>query len=165
LSIAFSTQGFDFKTVKPLFSFPDSTASVHSILSGYIDNDPYKDLVLLMAAPRNAFGLVYGKGGGAFRDTMEIIRGAQPLNEDAVLIRDVNADGHADLTWIDVGKNAVVTAYGRGRRKFDTPVTLCSANGVSAIRIAAMKVPDIQDLILTNGLKGSITIMFDPFTK
>jgi len=163
LSVAFSEQGFDFKAVKSLFSFSDSTASVHSILSGYVDDDPYKDLVLLISAPRNAFGLVYGKGEGVFRDTMEIIRGAQPLNEDAVLIRDVNGNGHIDLTWIDVGRNAVVTAYGRGHRKFDPPVKLCSASGVTAIQIAALKVPTIQDLILTNGSKGSVTIMFDPF--
>jgi hypothetical protein len=163
LSIAFSTQGFDFKTVKPLFSFPDSTAGVRSILSGYVDDDAYKDLVLFMSAPRNAFGLVYGKGGEAFRDSLDIIHGAQPLNEDAVLLRDVNSDGHIDLTWIDVGRNAVVTAYGRGHRKFDLPVSLCSASGITAIQIAAMRVPTIQDLILTNGLKGTLTIMFDPF--
>jgi hypothetical protein len=163
LSIAFSTQGFDFKTVKPLFSFPDSVASVHSILSGYVDDDPYKDLVLLMAAPRNAFGLVYGKGGETFRDSIEIIRGVQPLNEDAVLLRDVNADGHTDLTWIDVERNAVVTAYGRGHRTFDSPVSLCPASRITAVQIAPLKVPTIQDLILTNGSKGTITIMYDPF--
>jgi hypothetical protein len=163
LSIAFSSQGFDFKTVSPLFAFSDSTASVRSILSGYVDDDPYKDLVLLMSAPRNAFGLVYGKGREAFRDSLDIIRGAQPLSEDAVLLRDVNADGNADLTWIDVDKNAVVIAYGRGHRKFDLPVSLCSATGITAIQIAAMKVPAIQDLILTNGSKGSVAIMFDPF--
>jgi hypothetical protein len=163
LSVAVPTQGFDFKTVKQILSFADSTASVHSLISGYVDDDHYKDIILIMSQPRNAFGIVYGKEGGTFRDSLEILRNVHPLNEDAVLLRDVDNDGRMDLTWIDAGKNAVITMYGQGNRKFDSPVSICPANRVTAIQIASIKFPNIQDLILANGSKGSVTVMFDPF--
>ncbi len=163
LSIAFPGGGFDFKTVKPLLTFSDSTASVRSILSGYVDNDQHKDLILIMPTPRSAFGVVYGRGGGTFRDSVELIRNVQLLNEDAFLLRDVDSDGHPDMTWIDTGRNAIVTMYGRGNRKFDPPMSIRSANHITAIQIASMKFPNIQDLIFANGSKGTISIFFDPF--
>ncbi|MBM2839668.1 MAG: hypothetical protein HW412_196 [Bacteroidetes bacterium] len=163
LSLAFSTEEFDFKTVKSVMSFADSTASVHALLSGYIDDDRYKDLLLIMSRPRTAMGIVYGKEGGMFKDSLYVLRNVEPLNEDAVLLRDVDNDGHTDLTWIDSGKNAVMTIYGRGNRKFDSAVTVAPARGVTAIEIASIKFPDVQDLILANGSKGSVSIMFDPF--
>lgn len=165
LSAAYASEGFDFKTVKQILSFPDSTACVHSIISGYLDDDPYKDIILLMSPPRNAFGILYGRQDGTFKDTLDLIRNVQPLGEDAVVIRDADGDGHRDLTWVDVGRNAVVTMYGKENHKFETPVTVCSGNRVTAIEIAGIKSSHIQDLILANGSRGFISVMFGPFQK
>lgn len=163
VSLAFASQGFDFKTVKQVLSLPDSAPSVRSIATGFVDEDSFRDVLLLMAPPRNAFGIVYGKGGGLFRDSVELIRNVQPLDEDAVLLQDVNRDGHADLTWIDVSRNAVVTAYGHGKRKFGPPVLIVPAAGVTALAVADVKTPNVLDLILVNGSKNSVNIIFHPF--
>ena len=165
LSIAFSDQEFDFRTVKTLFSFPDSTGSVHSIISGFVDDDLHKDLVLVMSPPRSALGVVYGKGEGAFRDSVETLRDVHPLNGDDVLVKDVNGDGFSDLTWIDTERKAVVTAFGKGHHRFDSPVMICPANHITSIQVASMKVPSIQDLILLDGPRGSASVVFGPFGK
>ncbi len=165
LSAAYATEGFDFKTVKQLLSFPDSTACVHSIISGYLDDDPYKDIILLMSPPRNAFGILYGRQDGSFKDTLDFIRNVQPLDEDAVVIQDADGDGHRDITWVDVGKNAVLTMYGKGNRRFEPPVSVCSGNRVTSIEIGGIKSSHSRDLILANGSKGFISVIFAPFLK
>jgi hypothetical protein len=82
-----------------------------------------------------------------------------------MIIRDVDGDGHRDITWLDAGKNAVVTMFGKGNRKFDAPVTICPASRITAMQIAGIRSPHSQDLILANGTGGSITVVFAPFVK
>jgi FG-GAP-like repeat len=163
VSIAFPGQGFEFKTVKPVLSFSDSTSSVRAIVSGYVDDDRHKDVVLILSPPRNSLALLFGRADGSFEDSLEIIRGAQPLNENALILQDVDGDGHRDLTWLDEGKAAVVTAYGDGQRKYGAPVSICPARRVTAIQVSSILQAASQDLILANGTKGSITVLFGAF--
>jgi len=165
LSIAFPEQGFDVKTAKSLFSFPDSTGSVHSIVTGYVDSDPYRDLVLVMSPPRNSLGVVYGKEGGAFRDSMEIIRDVRPLKREDVLVKDVDGDGRTDLTWIDTDRKAVVTSYGKGDRTFAGPVVIHAALNATGFAVAGLRIPSAQDLVLLNGRRCAVSIIFDAFRR
>jgi hypothetical protein len=98
-----------------------------------------------------------------FADTLDFLRGVHLLNEDALLLQDVDNDGHVDLTWIDLDTDAVMTMYGRGNRRFDSARNVYPAHGVTAIQVANIKSTRRQDLVLTNGSRGSITIVFDPF--
>ena len=163
VSVAFASQGFDFKSVKPLLSFTDSLGGVQGMVSGYVDDDQMKDLVLILRSPRSSFGVLFGRGEGLFNDSLEIIHGAQPRNEDALILGDVDGDGHRDLTWLDEGKGAVLTAYGKGERKYDPPVLISPARRVTAIQVASLKHSGSRDLILANGTKGSVTILFGAF--
>jgi hypothetical protein len=97
LSFALPDREFDFTTITPLLSFLDSSASVHALLSGYLDDDGFHDVVVPLSSPRNALGLVYGRSGGLFADTLDFLRGVHLLNEDALLLQDVDNDGHVDL--------------------------------------------------------------------
>jgi hypothetical protein len=165
LSIALPSTEFEFKSIKHLFTFADSSSGLHALVPAYLDEDLVRDLIVVLPSPRNELGLIYGMGGGQFKDSLEMIRGAQPLNEDAIIVRDVNNDGHPDVTWIDGSRNAVVTSYGRGNHRFDPPVTICPANRITAIQVASLRKPAVQDLILANGVRGTVSIMFDPFTR
>ena len=165
LSVAYAGRGFDFSSAKQVMTFSDSAVNVRAIIPGYLDNDSTIDLILLMSSPRNGLRIVYGGPAATFKDSVDVIRNVQPIGEDAMIIRDVNGDGHRDLTWIDAGKNAVVTMYGRGNRQFDAPVTICPASRVTAIEIAGLKSVHSQDLVLANGSRGSITVVFDPFAR
>jgi hypothetical protein len=165
VSIALPTTEFDFKTIRHVVSFADSATGSHALIPAFVDEDQFKDLVIVLPSPRNALGILYGRGDGQFRDSLEVLRNVQPLNEDAVIVRDVNADGHPDITWIDVARNAVMTSYGRGNHRFDQPVSLCPATKVAAIQIAALRKAGDYDLILANGMRGTITLLFDPFAR
>lgn len=165
LSIAVPVHEFDFKAIKQVLTFADSSSSVRSIVSGFVDDDVNKDLVLILSSPRNSLGIVYGKGGGAFEDSIEFIRNVQPMNEDALILADVDLDGHSDITWLDTGRNAVVTMYGRGNRRFETPVVISAANRVSAIHVARISSIHSLDLIMANSSKGTLSVIQSPFRR
>jgi hypothetical protein len=165
LSLGFGDQNFNFHTVNTLLTYKDSTVSTRDIISGYVDGDAFKDIVLLLASPRNALGIVLGRGNGTFRDSLEWVEGIQPLDDDALILHDLNSDGDVDITLLDRGKESVVVLYGRGRGVFEKPVSICSSKGVTSIRVASLKKARVQDLILSNTFKGTISLMFDPFTK
>ena len=165
LSIGLGGQDFNFKTMKSLFEYEDSTVCSRNIISGYVDGDAFKDIVVILGSPRNALAIAFGRGNGTFRDSLEWIEGIQPLDDDAFILRDVNGDGDVDITLIDRGRESVVVLYGRSRGVFERPVSICSSAGVTSIRVASLRKYRVQDLILSNTVKGTISLLFDPFTK
>ena len=165
ISIAPSSAGFDFKNIKRLFSYSDSLASTRSIVAGYIDGDPYKDIVVILAPPRNLLVFGFGRGDGTFRDSLEWVRDVEPLNDDAIVLRDVDGDGNVDITVLDTARDAVVVRYGTGGGRFGPPSVICAADGINAIAIGALREANVHDLILSNGKKGTVSIMFAPFRR
>ena len=165
ISVALSASNFTFASSTPLFSYADSTASTQSVLPGYVDADSFKDFVLLVGPPRNAIGVVYGRGQATFRDSVEWIPEVQPLNDDAIVFRDVDNDGHGDMTLIDSVRKEIVVLYGMIDGQFGPPVRIHSARGVMAIGVAPLREPKVQDLVFTNSDKGIVAILFHPFRR
>lgn len=165
LSIARATQGFDFKSIQQLLTYEDSSQSTRSIISGNVNDDQFKDIVLLFSAPRNGLGLVYGNRNGAFADSVEVVKGVQPVSDDAVIMKDMDGDGHRDIALIDGLRNAIVVLYGRGDDRFETPVTLAPVAGNSSFRVMSMSGKKRQDLILSDSSRGTVSIIHDPFRK
>jgi len=165
LSIARTTQGFDFKSIQQLLTYEDSSQSTRSIISGNVNDDQFKDIVLLFSAPRNGLGLVYGNQNGAFADSVEVVKGVQPVSDDAVIMKDMDGDGHRDIAMIDELRNAIVVLYGRGGDRFETPVALTPVARNSSFRVMSMSGKKRQDLILSDSSKGTVSIIYDPFRK
>jgi hypothetical protein len=156
---------FDFRTVSPLLSFADTVSSVDRILLARVNPDTLKDAVVFMGHPRNSIGIAYGLQGGTFDDSLEWIPNVVPQDEDATILQDADGDGLTDFIVIDSGRKSVIAVYGQPRGGFTSPVTICPAEGISSIRVASMKQPPIKDLILANGAKGIVSIMFQPFRR
>jgi hypothetical protein len=123
------------------------------------------DVVIVLAAPENSLGLALGRGDGTFRDTIDWIRGVSPVHPDELLIRDVDHDGLADITFVDSLRGEVVTLYGLGGGKFALPATICQAEGVTHIAVASIKSAPSDDLVLVHRDQAVVSIQFSAFRK
>lgn len=157
--------GFTFLPARPLFAFGDTLSVTKMILAGNIDVDDRKDIMLVMAPPRNQIGIALGSGDGTFSDSLQWLPDIQPLNEDGVLMKDIDGDGKTDIAVLDAGRNAIMVLFGNGKGGFSLPIPVCSAEGVSAIQFASLRTPGVQDLVYTNADKGTVSIMFGPFHR
>jgi hypothetical protein len=165
VSLATGTPGFDFKGVRELFTYPDSLSSTKMIFTGRVDEDSFPDLVLSLGSPYNSLAIAYGKGGGTFRDTLEWIRNVRPLRDDEIVIRDVNGDGLNDLVFLDAERNAVIAVYGVGAGRFAPPAVVAPGKGVTGLAVGRLRKSGGDDLVLSHGERGVVSIMFAPFVK
>ncbi|MBI4534798.1 MAG: VCBS repeat-containing protein [Ignavibacteriae bacterium] len=163
--IGIAESGFDFKTTQSLFSYGDSTSSTRAIVTGYVNNDATKDILVSLGPPRNAILIAYGKGDGTFRESLAWIRGAYPVNDDAIVIQDVNNDDINDLVFVDGNKKGVVVLYGGEHGGFRSPISIVQGEGIRSVRVASLRQPKIQDLILSDADKGIVSIIYNPFRK
>lgn len=156
---------FNFRTVKRLFSYADSTSTTRSLFSGYVNTDSLKDILILLGPPHKALGICYALGAGVFSDSVEWVPGVHPLNDDVVLLQDVNGDGRNDIAYLDGEKERVFVIYQRFEGGFRMPVSIMQAPGVRGIRIAQLKTQGVNDLILSHADKGKVSIVFDAFRR
>lgn len=165
LSLAMSDAGFDFHAIRKLLEFNDPAGTAHAITTGFVDRDDHKDILMFFGAPRNAAGIVYGEGNGAFRDSLEWIRDFCPAGDDRVVLRDLDGNGTSDLAGLDEEHGAVVVAYQKEQGGFQSPVAVLPAKGATGMSIARLRAPDRDDLILSWGAKGTVSITYDAFRK
>jgi hypothetical protein len=165
MSVGFAYKGFDFRTLRDVVSYVDSTVSTNAIITGFINKDQYKDAILSLTAPQNTLGFVYGTANGSFRDSVEWMPDISVQSGDSMILRDVDGDGHPDITYVDGSRGAVMTLYGRGDGHFEPPAYVCDARGVHSIRIAELKNSKSRDLILSRPAKGVVSILHDPFRR
>ncbi len=163
VSIAFAEPGFSFRTMNRIFSYEDSSNATRMILTGNVDGDAAKDIVVALGPPKNALGIVYGRGIGAFEDTIRWQTGIRPENEDAVIIEDVNRDGYNDIVLVDQVRKGVVMLRGREGRLFGEPQMVYPGDDIGGMRVASLLQPDKKDLIVTHTSSGTVRIVYDPF--
>lgn len=160
-----SAAGISFPPPAELFSFPDSSASTRIVLHNYVNKDGRKDVVVVMGAPQNRLGIWYNNGTDTPTDSIEWIRNVQPVDEDAVLIKDVNDDEQTDLLWIDGIRKTVVVLYGSERRGPRQPVDLVPAEGARSLRVGSMRDVRVNDLILSHPDRGTVSLIMNPFQR
>ena len=165
VSISTSEAGIQFKTAKPLFSYADSGSTTRFLDAGYLNSDPFKDVLVVLGPPRNEMGIWYGRPQNVTRDSIEWIRNVQPAGDDAILIRDVNDDKVADVTWLDQLRKAVLTMYGSEKRGFRSPAVVVSGDAISSLRIGSFFDQRQHDLVITNADRGTVTILMNPFSR
>jgi hypothetical protein len=160
LSLAMSDSGFDFRSIHRLLDFADPGGTAHSIMTGFVDRDEDKDILIFFGEPRNAVGILYGRGNGTFRDSLDWIRNIRPAGDDVVLLRDLDGNGATDMACIDERLEAVVVVYQKEEGGFQAP-----AHGATGMRIAPLRSAGRNDVILARGGSGTVSIIFDPFRK
>ncbi len=160
-----STAGVSFPAPTEMFSFEDSTSSTRMVLHDYVNKDGRKDIVFVLGPPQNKMGIWYNNEAHAAKDSLEWVTNVQPLDEDAFLIRDVNGDDLTDITWIDSIRKSVVVLYGTERRGRRRPVDLVTAEAARSLRVGSMREVGVNDLILSNSTRGTVSIITNPFQR
>ncbi len=165
LSIGLGGEGFDFKEITPLLSYPDSLAATRSIVSAYVNGDAFKDIVIYLTGPRNSLGIIHGRSDGTVRDSVVWVRGVHLAGDDAIFFRDVDGDTETDIAYLDPSAKAVMVAYGKKDGTFHPPKLVYPAQGVTSFRIEPMRNTHNMDLILSNAANGTVSVIFDPFSR
>ncbi len=158
-----SSAGINFPPPTELFSFADSTASTRMVLHNYVNDDARKDVVVVLGPPENRLGIWYNTPDAG--ESLEWIRNVQPVDEDAIVIKDANGDEQADLIWIDEIRKAVLVLDGSERPGLGRPVELVPAEGARSLRVASMREVGVNDLILSYPERGTISVIMNPFRR
>lgn len=165
VSMAVASPSFSYRTTKPLISFADQSPATLNILTGYVNADTFRDLILTLGPPWNMLGVAYGREDGSCRDSVTWVRGVRWTNEEAVVVADVNGDHLTDVTYVDPQNKAIMTLYGDPSGRLGTPVRVCAAEGIEDIKVASLRQPNTLDLVVTNGPRAVISLIFDPFRR
>ncbi|HXG01466.1 MAG TPA: VCBS repeat-containing protein [Bacteroidota bacterium] len=159
-----SEKGMQFSAAKPLFSFSDSAGAASYLFYDYVNKDGERDAVVVAGHPTNAIGVWYG-GTTAESSRVEWIRNIRPKSEDAIVMKDINGDDVREIVCIDDLRDAVVAVYGLERRGQPRVVQVAPARGAASLRIAGLRGPSNEDLVLSYPERGTIAIVTDPFRK
>jgi hypothetical protein len=162
---AYSRDSMAFDPPKRLFSFSDTSRSVHGIIVEDFDGDGRPDVLVHLGAPVNAMLVAPANGQGQGRDSLYWIRGIHMTDPSAAIVEDVNGDGAMDITYIDEPRRSVLTLYGRAKGKLSSPVTIWQERPVSSVCVARLHQPDAADLILADAARSTVTVLFHPFRK
>ena len=165
LSVGLGGEGFDFKEVSPLLSFPDSLSTTRATVSGYVNGDAFKDVAVYLGEPRNSLGIIYGRGDGTVRDSVVWVRGVHLAGDDAIFFRDVDDDTETDIAYLDSSRKTVMVAYGKKDGTFHSPRSVYSGQGIASFRIDRMRNEDTMDLVMANAATGTVSIIFNPFSR
>lgn len=157
--------GTAFAAARPMLTVPDTAGAARSILTARITQDSLPDLAVFFGPPRNAMAVIAGSGGGEFRDPPLWVNGVSPLNDDAVLFRDVDGDGLVDCTLVDRVRGGVVTLYGAGDGSFSEPDVVWSGRRATAIRVAPSTAEGRSDLVVVSEEGGWVSVVADPFRR
>lgn len=144
-------------------TFPDSTASARSLLAGRITPDSLPDLAAFFGPPRNAMALLAGAGRGEFREPPRWIPGVNPVNDDAVIFGDADADGMPDITLVDRSRQGVVTLYGMQDGGYTEPTVVWSGRRATGVALAPRGAWGRHDLVVVSEEGGWVSVVPDPF--
>lgn len=159
-----SEKGMQYSDARSLFSFSDSAGAASYLFYDYVNKDGEKDVVVVTGHPTNAIGVWYG-GATAESSRVEWIRNIRPKSEDAVVLKDINGDDICEIVCIDDLRDAVVAVYGLEHRGQPRVVQVAPAHGAASLRIAGLRGPSNEDLVLSFPKRGTIAIVTDPFRK
>lgn len=164
ISMAFADNDFNFHTITHVLSYGDSQASTTGMVSALIDRDEHKDLLLLVGPPVNALAVALARGDGTFRDSLMWLHEIRPTHEDALVVRDVDMDGINDIVFVDEIRESIVVLYGE-RSGYTRPVEIRGAGKPQSIRVAPLVHAGTMDLVASDSARGTISILFGPFTR
>jgi hypothetical protein len=165
LSLALAKRGYDYSNVHSLFDLMDSSFVVREIYPVDLDQDDCLDVVLVGGPARPKLGIAFGDCDGGFRSGIDWIPGVFPVEGLDVVVKDVNRDRLVDLVFLDGIREAVVALFGRRGGRFDDPVRVAPGRGVNGLEVGNIRGPQANDLVLSYGSRGVVSVLFSPFSK
>ena len=162
LSLADVSQLFSTGPVKQSLTFSDSTSSTAAVIPATLTAGGPRDMIIVLGRPDNALVIAYRNPDGSFRPATERIADVALSTEEDLVVRDVDGDGHPDITVRNALTEEVQTFFG-SPRGFGRGIRICSARGVRGFAIAPLVVPDIEDLVLSRYNEGTVVILYGPF--
>jgi hypothetical protein len=137
-----------------------------SIAVGDFNGDHINDVVISHRST-NTISVLFGKGGGAFADPIEILAGSQPI---AVAAADFNGDHHLDLAVLNAGTHDVSIFLGDGHGNFTRGGNFDAGDFPVGLSAVDVNHDGIRDLMVSSEL-GDVTALlgrgdgtFKPFT-
>ncbi len=135
LCIAPADADYDFKTIEPLFTLPDTTTTVRYLWTGTLNGDAHTDLLLYLSQPQPALRIAYGLEDGSLSLDSTWTAGIHLAHEDALSLRDVDNDGDTDIVYLDAERDAVYCMYGIHGGRYTPPQLVIKAHGAEFFAI------------------------------
>ncbi|MGA9116618.1 MAG: VCBS repeat-containing protein [Bacteroidota bacterium] len=156
---------FSFGPARPVLEFPDSGGTAGPLLGADLNGDGLQDLVLVVRGRQPGIGIVYGRKGKEFGPGIQWIRGILPIGEDHILVDDLDGDGLRDILCLDsLTRTLTVIRQGRGG-VFGSPVPRIPGRGVTGFQIGHLMDGPGLDIVVSEGGKGRLTILENPFLR
>ncbi len=165
VSVSEGDSSFTFRPARPVFSFNDSTRSTSALLSGFVTSHEFKDIIVVKGKPQYQIGIAPAITALTYRDSLIWIDNVNPLNEDAIIFKDVDLDGTTDIIFPDATQKQVMVYYGDKGGGFHDAASVFAADDVHSIRIAPIRSSSSLDLIVSRGERGRITLVPQPFRR
>ncbi len=134
-----------------------------SIAAGDFNGDGVPDLAITVAQQvENSSGFVselitvMGRGNGTFASG---ILSVLPNGPAAIVVADVNGDGHLDLVTANAGNNDVSALLGDGLGHFAIPLSLGADYSAYALAVADFNGDGRPDLVVSNPFDNRVTVM------
>jgi hypothetical protein len=138
-----------------------------SVAVGDFNGDHINDVVIAHRGT-NTISVLFGKGGGAFSDPVEILAGSQPI---AVAAADFNGDHHLDLAVLNAGTHDVSIFLGDGHGHFTPSGSFNAGDQPAGLSVVDVNHDGILDLVVSSELGDVTTLLgngdgtFKPFTR
>jgi hypothetical protein len=165
LSYASAGTDFNYRDVRPLFTFTDSLASFRAVQVADVDGDGLEDVLLLGDGSARGAGVLYARTGGGFDSTLSRIDGLVPRPGGRVLVQDVDGDNIPDFVAINNFSQTVRVVYGSGRRQFSPPRDIAPAANVFAFDVGSLLQANSHDLVIANEDRGTVSVFLNPFAR
>ncbi len=165
VALAPAQASYDFRKIQRLVSLPDSTQSIKMLTSGGVDGDSLPDLLMFTGSPSRKMYIAYGDSAGTVRLDPAVADGVDPIDEDAVLVRDVNADGRNDIVYMDGGRDGIYALYSVGPRRFSDPVLVIPAGGAEHFALRTSPLTGLPDVVLSHSRKHTVTVHAGAFSQ
>jgi hypothetical protein len=164
-ALAPAQANYDFRKIQRMVTLPDSSLGIRLLGSGAVDGDRYPDLLLFTGAPSKKMFVAFGDSGGILRLDPAAVDGIDPIDEDGVVVRDVNADGRPDVVYMDGGRDGIYAVFGVGHRRFSEPVLILPAEGAEHFALRTSPVTGMLDVVLTHPRRHTLTVHAGAFSQ
>jgi hypothetical protein len=158
VALAPAQQDFDFRRIQRMLSLPDSTINIHLLATGDLDGDSRADLLIFSGPPQRKLLIAYGAIDGSLALDSTVLVGVDPIDEDAIVVRDVNGDGRADVIYLDGSRDGVYALFGIGLRRFSEPVMVLPAGGAEHFALRASPVTSSLEIVLSHPQRHTLTL-------
>ncbi len=159
-----ATSQFEFGSLRPVFSYPDSTSSTFLLSWGAVSNTSVSTAAIAMRDPSDRIA-VFTISGDTLAAPVQWIKGFRPLDGTAMALGDVDGDGTTDLVVADASRKTIFLFRGDEDYGFAAPVPIAAAENVGDFAVGHLRHSDGSDLVITDTRAGTVRVLVDPFRR